>query len=118
MRRTLKPRPRVYPDGDLYFLDAESLRKIMSYSRHYFYRWIISNGDAYGIPRCVVLGPTTDLENLRWRGDELYTLRPDLDPWRDPTTGVTTTWMERFKQKQRTDREAYQSKTSQKVAAA
>jgi hypothetical protein len=119
MRRKLKPRPRVYPESDLFFLDAESLRKIMSYSRHYFHRWILSNGEAYGIPRCVVLGPTTDLENLRWRADEFYSLRPDLDPYRDPNTGRTTSWMERFKRTQRADREAdLASKSTAKQVAA
>ena len=119
MLRKPKPRPRVYPANDVYYLDAESLRKILGYSRWYFYRWIISNGVAYGIPPCVILGPTTDLQFLRWRADEFYSLRPDLDPHRDPTTGVTTTWMERFRQRQRTDRDAHASKKSaaKKVAA-
>ena len=106
MRRRLKPRPRAYPDGDPYYLNAESLRKSLGYSRWYFYRWIISNGDAYGIARCVILGRTTDLENLRWRAEEFYSLRPDLDPYRDSNTGTTTSWMERFKRTQRADREA------------
>lgn len=119
MRRRLKPRPRVYPENDVYFLDAESLRKILGYSRWFFYRWIISNGVAYGILFCVVLGPTTDLENLRWRADEFYSLRPDLDPYRDPNTGTTTSWMERFKRTQRADREAYlASKSTAKQVAA
>src|SRR5579864_2850618 len=101
MLRKLKPRPHVYPANDPYFLDAESLRKILGYSRWYFYRRILPNSFAYGIPPAVLLGPTDDLEFVRWRCNDLYTLRRDLDPYRDPTTGVTTTWMERFRQRQR-----------------
>jgi hypothetical protein len=102
MLRKPKPRPRVYPENDVYFLDAESLRKILGYSRWFFYRWIISNGVAYGIPPCVILGPTTDLENLRWRADELYALRPDLSPYPPDSC-----WLARFKSRAAVDRESY-----------
>ena len=42
---------------------------------------------------------------------------PELDPWRDPTTGTTTTWMERFKAKQRADSAAYVARRKAEQAA-
>jgi len=115
MRRRLKLRPRMYPENDVFFLDAESLRKIMSYSQHYFYKWVLPNSEAYGIPRLVILGPiadrphtidgrwrSKDLEHCRWRADELYALRPDLSPYPPHSC-----WVTRFKARAAVDRDAY-----------
>ena len=122
MRRKPRLRPTIIPT-DTYFLTFQQLTKLTGYNPPYFRHHVLTNREAYGLPAPVVLGPVPGkrhgvCENLRWRADECFSLRPDLDPWRDSATGVTSTWMERFRQRQRAEREAYiQSKKLRTVAA-
>ncbi len=113
-RKPRSRRPAVYPDVDLYFLRAEQLRAIMGYSRYYFYHRVLRNTAAYGVPPSVVLGPTFRgqvgnypnrygiFESVRYRADELYTLRPDLSPYPPDSC-----WLARFKARAAVDRESY-----------
>jgi hypothetical protein len=115
MSRKRKPRPTVIPD-DVYFIDAEQIRKLMAYSRHYFYRYVLSMGEYYGIPPAVVLGPVPGkrygvCENLRFRADELYALRPDLSPYPKDSS-----WLARFKDRAAVDRDAYVARREAKRA--
>ncbi len=106
MRRKRKPRPMIIPE-DTYFFTSGQIRLLMEYSRDYFYKHMLPVGYAWGIPPAVVLGPTPGkrygvCENLRFRADELYALRPDLSPYPKHST-----WLARFKDRAAVDRDAY-----------
>ncbi len=120
--RALRPRRRlsrtsVAVEGDPYFLTAEQLRQLLGYSSYYFYRKVLALPCEHRLPPKVVCGPD-GVVDLRFRVDETYLMYPELDPYRDAATGKTTTWMERWKKKQRAEREAYlASNKSRQVTA-
>jgi hypothetical protein len=86
----------------------------MGYSSYYFYRRVLRNREAYGVPPPVVLGPTFwgqvgnypnrygIFEKVRYRSDEVYTLRPDLSPYPPDSC-----WLTRFKAHAAVDRARY-----------
>jgi hypothetical protein len=99
MSRKLKPRPTIIPP-DLFWLSPEHVRGFLGYSKYYFHRKLLPIWDLCGLPQPLLMGPNTP-EDLRYRADSIYALRPNTDPYHGAD------WMTRFRARQVREREEY-----------
>ena len=104
--RRPKRRAPIYPDQDLAYLTLEQTRLIVGYSRCRFKTHFLPNLSVHGLMP-VIFGEPSDKSSWRIRTDDLFLSFPKLDPYRNPETGVTSTWLERMKAKAKSDMDAH-----------
>jgi hypothetical protein len=97
--RRLRPRT-IIPLPDKFWITSEEFRLAMGRSSYLWRRTDLPTLRAYFPP--VQLGPN-GIEDARWRLDDIGERYPALVSHLAPNT----TFLERFRQRQRADREAY-----------